>query len=125
MWNNFKKVRNTYIGKLREAEKQYKENLAQKLKNPNKINSKQWWHLTKYFLGKHSNTSTPPIINPENEKLTFMNSEKAEIFNKAFSSFSNLDTSHATIPNNLEKTTNTTLNAIHVTENEIKDVLLY
>ena len=75
-WNNFRKIRNTYTGKLREAEFQYKRKLANKLENPATINPKQWWHLTKQFLGKHNSDSIPPLTDPASNNTIFDNKDK-------------------------------------------------
>ena len=70
-WNNFRQARNTYVGKLREAETRYKENLATKLKDSRNINPKQWWHLTKQFLNKSNNIDIPPINDPTSNRTLF------------------------------------------------------
>jgi hypothetical protein len=49
-WNNFRMKRNTYVGKLREAEMKYKQNLASNLELSRNINPKKWWQISKQFL---------------------------------------------------------------------------
>jgi hypothetical protein len=58
----------------------------------------------------------------ESETKTFLNpTEKANAFNKAFLSFSNLDTSNASLPEVLLKT-DANLSFIHITEKEVLDI---
>jgi hypothetical protein len=124
IWSNFRKARNKYIGRLREAEEQYKHKLANKLENPVQVSSKQWWHITKQFLGKYSHDSIPPISDPLTDNTLFTSTEKADAFNTAFSSFSNIDTSNATVPNHVHKKTDSSLTEIIVEVQEVEDILL-
>jgi hypothetical protein len=123
-WHNFRAARNKYVGKLREAENKYKQELASTLQNPANMNSKKWWQLTKKFMGKFSDSTMPPITDIENDVTIFDATAKAELFNRSFISYSKLDDSNAQIPNMVTKKTTSTLKEITITENEVLDILL-
>ena len=122
-WNDFRQARNLYVGKLREAEALYKEKLSQKLKDPSNINSKYWWHLTNKFLNKCKTSDIPPINDPISDEIHVSETDKANVFNKAFAAFSELNSENANIPNEINKKTNSTFNSIAVTINEVEDIL--
>ena len=123
-WLNFRTIRNTYVGKLREAENKYTSELAAKLQNPANVNSKRWWQITKKLLGKFSDPTIPPITDPENNVTIFDANCKSELFNKSFLSYSNLDATNAQIPHTITKKTESTLTEITVTVDEVLDILL-
>ena len=123
-WQHFRRVRNMYVGKLREAEYNYKQELAKTLQDPSQINSKKWWQLTKSFIGKYSDTSIPPLLNTENNTTVFDAQKKSELLNKSFLSFSQLDETNAEVPQNVTKKTEAILERINIHVNEVLDVLL-
>jgi len=123
-WHNFRAARNLYIGKLREAERKYKLDLATRLQNPSNINSKTWWQLTKRFMGKFCDSTIPPITNVDNDTTLFDANAKAELFNTSFASFSNLNDCNTQLPPLMTTLTPATLNEINVTVNEVLDILM-
>ena len=119
-WNDFRKARNTYVGKLREAEENYKKNLASDLQNPSNITPKKWWHITKMFLNKSNKTDIPPIVDETTNTTHSEDNEKAKMFNEAFSEFSKIDATNAVVPQLINLKTESTLSEINVSINEVK-----
>ena len=119
-WANFRSLRNQYTNKLREAEKMHRESLATSLKHSKQINPKHWWHITKQFMGKNKENSIPPM---EENNITYFNpKDKADAFNKAFLSFSRLDTTGAHLPD-LTYRTAARIDNIPILESDVLDIL--
>ena len=119
-WATFRAVRNTYTTALREAKAQHKEKLATSLHGTQNINPKNWWHIAKSFMGKTKSSSIPPMI--DGNKTYFDSKDKANAFNKAFLSFSDIDDSKTQLPEFSYKT-DSRLEDIQTTEQEVQDIL--
>ena len=119
-WASFRSIRNNYTSKLREAECNFKQSLALSLKNTQHIQPKQWWHITKQFMGKNKDNAIPPM--EHNNFTYFDDKEKADAFNKAFLSFSQLDSDKADLPE-LNYKTDSRLANIIIRESEVLDIL--
>ena len=119
-WVNFRTTRNQYNSKIREAEVNYRKSLADSLKNSKTVNPKQWWHITKQFMGKTTESVIPPM--EKDGKTYFDVKEKADAFNKAFISFSDLDTTNASLPEFAFKTDSRLSNIIFA-EDDVLNLL--
>ena len=60
-WEKFRKLRNKSISALREAKKNYKIKLSEKITS-GKISSKDWWKTIKTLLDKDKMDDIPPLI---------------------------------------------------------------
>ena len=119
-WFTFRSVRNNYTQMIREAEKTYKEKLAASLKNSKQIDPKRWWHITKQFMGKSRESIIPPM--EKDDHIYFDDIDKACAFNKAFLSFSKLETSGKVLPD-IQYKTEARLSDINILESEVLDIL--
>ena len=121
-WDKFKEARNTYNSKIKEAKLKDEECRAYKLKNSEKISSKQWWRLAKSFVKKDKTQSSlyPPIS--ANNQTICDDQEKAEAFNEFFLTHSNIDVSNAPVPDSTTMV-NETLSTVIITEKDLSDLL--
>ena len=119
-WEHFRECRNKYTEHLRSSEKNYKNLLANKLNINTNINPKGWWHLARQFMGKTKDSQIPPMTHGNNDLVD--NLSKANAFNEAFLSFSNIDTSNASLPR-LTTKTNSKFEKFDICEKDIYDVL--
>ncbi len=119
-WANYKEVLNQYNHDLEASENEYNDNLCNKLKFSDLTSPRQWWSIAKNFLGYKKNSSMPPISDGQTEY--YSNSDKANAFNAFFLSHSNLDTSQATLPDQVY-CTDSRLTDIMLSESEVLDML--
>ena len=119
-WATFRSIRNNYTSRLRETESNYKQSLALSLQNSQHIQPKQWWHITKQFMGENKDSVIPPM--EHNNYTYFDEKEKADAFNKAFLSFSQLNLDQAALPELIYKT-DSRLSNIIIHESEVLDIL--
>ncbi|MCG8096842.1 MAG: hypothetical protein JAZ17_25000 [Candidatus Thiodiazotropha endolucinida] len=117
-WRKFRKQRNEVINAIRASKKDYKNKLADKLKN-DRISSKDWWKLFKTLTGKTKTEPIPPL-NHQGE-LVSEPTEKATIFNNYFQSQSTVDDDNKPIPN-LAPPVNT-LSSITIQQDDVFSVL--
>ena len=119
-WDSFRRIRNQYTEKIREAASAYKANLAFKLNEGIKTNPKSWWHIARQFIGKTKCANIPAM--QCGDAILVENREKAENFNNAFLKFATMNTSNASLPDIAYKT-NSILSSINVTQAETLDIL--
>ena len=121
-WNRFRSVRNEYCNMIRDAKKDYLEQLGDSIENAGGIGNKQFWHFAKSVLGKNSDSCLPPI---KHDGVTCVGSkDKAELFNNFFISKSQLDESEADIPPTVSYKINSRLSSLHILVTEVQDMLL-
>ena len=116
-WSQYKTLRNNYQKQLDQAEITYKQALASSLKLQR--NTKQWWQVVKWLLGKGGDTSYPSLL--VDNKVVATNKEKADVFNNFFLSHSNIDFSNASLPD--EDNFPEGLGFIEASEEEVHDLL--
>ena len=97
-WEKYTHTRNEYKNGLDKAESNYKKKLTDNLSS-NK-NSKCWWSTVKWLIGKGGDTSYPPL-NVNGRQITD-NEEKAQAYNDFFISHSNVNDSNASLPDDNE-----------------------
>jgi len=118
-WLQFRNSRNFYISECREAKQNYDLKLAASLRENR--SSKNWWHVAKTFLRKHQSSQYPPMNNGDNELVT-ENKDKANIFNKHFLTFSNIDSEGSQLPADTSYT-DVTKEAIVTNDDEVLSIL--
>ena len=80
-WTIYRTSRNRSFNAIKNAKKEFKENLANKI-TVNNISSRDWWKTFKSLLGTDKHNTVPPL----NYNNTSINdpSEKANLFNYFF-----------------------------------------
>ena len=86
-----------------------------------------YWKITKMLIKSNKgNYCIPPLRNSINDQniddIAYDDSDKCELLNKYFSSISKLDEENVTLPQ-FDSKTNNIIHEIHITENEIIDVI--
>ena len=119
-WRKFRDVRNVYNSKIQEAKLAAEEKQINILKDKNYTKPKKWWQIAKSVLKKTKESSYPPL--KVNDEDITDNKEKAEKFNEFFSTYSNIDTSAATLPAYTDHIEHS-LSQIHITERDISDLI--
>ena len=117
-WEKFRKLRNKSISALREAKKEYKIKLSEKI-TPGKFSSKDWWKTIKTLLGKDKMDDIPPLI--KNGQPINDPNDKANIFNQYFQSQTELDDSNIPVPELPQS--NFSLSSIELTIEEVQSTL--
>ena len=119
LFDNFKQLRNEATSNLRKAKQEYVKSLANKLKTPN-LSTQDYWKTLKSFIKPSQTSSIPPLYH-ENVYVADTN-EKANLLNNFFAEQSVLDDHLAILPVtvNLE---GPTLDSIHFSPTEVKDIL--
>ena len=98
-WERYKNARNEYFNTISAAKKEFDESKYQYLVNENN-SSKKWWTLIKQVQKSNElNDSIPPLDVGGN--IVTDDKEKANTFNRYFQKASLLDTSNASIPENV------------------------
>ena len=107
---------------IRDAKKDYLEQLGDPIENAGGIGNKQFWHFAKSFLAKNSDSCLPI----KQDGITCVGSkDKAELFNNCFISKSQLDDSEADIPPTLSYKIDSRHSSLHIILiTEVKDTLL-
>ena len=119
-WALFREVRNQYCRSLKNAENEYEIKISNKLKDNTNFNPKMWWKIAKSFLGCNYDNHYPPI--KDGNTVHFDDQCKAEAFNSFFLKHSNIDTSHAHLPDPIRHTNNELTN-IKITESDVIELL--
>ncbi|VDI61697.1 Hypothetical predicted protein [Mytilus galloprovincialis] len=119
-WSKFKKIRNEVTSLIRKSKEEYNNNLIKKIMNSSPSTT-NWWKTVKQISGlKANDASVPPLM--VNNNLIFDEIEKANEFNRFFSSQSNIDDSSAMLPEEL-KTISDDIGYIELTVTEVEDIL--
>ena len=100
-WANFRRERNHYTEKIREAANRYRTKLASKLNEGVKFRSQIMVAHARQFMGNSKSNSIPAMQRVENVFVD--NYTKAEEFNRSFLKFATIDTSEAHLPDVLYK----------------------
>ena len=91
-------------------------------------NKKEFWKIIKHFTTKKDSVSSIPPLNTTTFSGTHLlhvtDKEKADCLNSYFASISTKDDSHAVLPPFMELT-DSVLDRIDISEEEIKDVIVY
>ena len=108
------------------AKEKFENNLDNFLLN-NSSNPKMYWKIMKMLIKSNKgNYCIPPLRNSINDQniddIAYDDSDKCELLNKYFSSISKLDEENVTLPQ-FDSKTNNIIHEIHITENEIIDVI--
>ena len=119
-WQEFREIRNKYNDKLNEMKKGKEAKQLNLLKDPDNLNTKQWWNIASSILNRQKSSSYPPLV-VGNEIVTG-SKEKAEMFNEYFTSFATLDSSNVQLPISNEDQYNI-LSNIEITESEVRDLI--
>ena len=125
-WRNFKKVRNKVNNLKKHAKERFYNNLELNLTESFTNNKRDFWRLTRYFIKNNTaSCSIPPLCTLSDNnvlKLHTTDKEKADCLNDYFTSVSRVSDENTRLPN-FEKLTNSNLDAIVITENEVKEIL--
>jgi len=119
-WANFRFVRNTYTGKIRDASAAYKQRLATKLINKNTTGQKGWWNIARQFMGNVKSSQIPAM--KYGDSIVNDSHQKAAKFNSTFLQFSSIDTADASIPEVIFAT-DSRLSSIIVEVEETMDII--
>ena len=119
-WANFRRERNYYTEKIREAANMYRTKLASKLNEGVSSGPKSWWQIARQFMRKSKSNSIPAMQCGENVFVD--NYTKAKGFNRSVFKFATIDTSEAHLPDVLYEI-NSRLSTINITVNETLDIL--
>ena len=120
-WEKFRRVRNQYTEKIREASSTYRANLASKLnEGVTSTSPKSWWHIARQFMGKTKSNQIPAM--KCGDRILTDDIVKAEEFNNAFLQFATIDTSSASLPDIVYKT-NSRLASINISQAETLEIL--
>ena len=120
-WNDYKQASREYKSKLDIAEENYNKSLYGSLVTSR--NNKMWWKTVNNILGRGGDDSYPPITDPTSNTSATHNSDKVELFKNYFLSHSNIDTSNARLPNEINQMPELNLDNISATEDEVLDLL--
>ena len=119
-WEIFKEKQREYQLAIDEAKEKHFKKLNSSLEHAR--NSKVWWRTVKKVLGKGSDDSYPPILNPLTNLPLTSNKEKAEAFNDFFLSHNHVDDSTSTLPQPLPDNV-PCLENLQATEKEVSELL--
>ena len=122
----YKKQRNKVNNIKKIAKEKFENNLDNFLLN-NSSNPKMYWKIMKMLIKSNKrNYGIPPLRNSINDQnindIAYDDSDKCELLNKYFSSISKLGDENVTLPQ-FDSKTNNIIQEIHITENEIIDVI--
>ncbi|PJE78143.1 hypothetical protein CI610_02928 [invertebrate metagenome] len=83
---------------------------------------KNYWKLIKRLINNSGTESIPTLIDPNTGHISVDDKDKSNLLNEYFCSITNIDDNNSEVPI-LEPKTNSSLNSLLVTSNEICDVL--
>ena len=125
-WRNFKKVRNKVNNLKKHAKERFYNNLELNLTESFTNNKRDFWRLTRYFIKNNTaSCSIPPLCTLSDNnvlKLHTTDKEKSDCLHDYFTSVSRVSDENTQLPN-FETLTNSNLDAIVITENEVKEIL--
>ena len=83
-WDNFHAFRNDVISKIRKRKIEYFDELTEKISNPERFGTKDWWKLVSSILRKKGlgPQEIPPLC--ENGTILYTNKEMANALNEYF-----------------------------------------
>jgi len=123
---NIKRQRNKVNNMKKVAKEKFENNLDNSLLN-NPSKPKMYWKIMKMLMKSNKgNNFIPPLrnlINDQNiDDIAYDDAYKYESLNKYFSSISKLDEENVTLPQ-FDSKANNIIHEIHITENEIIDII--
>ena len=125
-WRNFKKVRNKVNNLKRHAKERFYNNLELNLTESFSNKKRDIWRLTRYFVKKNTaSCSIPPLCTLGDDNVTKLHTtdkEKADCLNEYFTSVSRVSDENTQLPN-FQKITDSILDSIIITENEVKEII--
>ena len=111
----------------RHAKETFYNNLELSLLSNFNTNKKDFWKIVKHFMNKNDSVSSIPPLNTTTASgsnlLHVTDKEKSDCLNSYFASISTLDDSCAVLPP-FEELTNSVLDKIDITEEEIRDIIV-
>ena len=117
----FKRQRNKVNNMKKYARNNFYENVHGLIDQLQYKDSKSYWKLIKKLMkSSGSSTAIPPLL--YNDELYYDDKSKAEILNNYFASISYINDSN-TNPPNFPKRTDSELNSLIITQDEIRDIL--
>ncbi len=122
-WGKYKQLRNKVNNMKKHAKEGFYNNLEYSINDLSSTNPREYWKIVKMLMkdSAKGGYTIPPLIKTDQTFAT-SDQEKANTLNDYFISISSVDDSEAVLPNITLKTNNT-LSNIHITEQEIRDVL--
>jgi hypothetical protein len=123
-WAKYRKMRNITVNKTRNVRQTYYSKLAEKIKSSD-LSPNQWWKTLKQITANNTYTKQtyPPMMDINNNLPINDNVEKADLFNKYFSSQSTLDDEDLDVETYIQPTNQTTLSEIILSAQDVKDTL--
>ena len=125
-WRKYKKVRNKVNNLKRHAKERIYDNLELNLTESFTNNKRDFWRLTRYFVKKNTaSCSIPPLCTTDEFNITKLHTtdkEKADCLIDYFTSVSRVSEENTRLPN-FQKITNSHLDSIFITVNEVKEIL--
>jgi hypothetical protein len=120
LWVKYHQLNNEYHEKINQAKECYEKKLNESLQGKPKYCKKSWWKTVKQLLGYSKDSCIPSLI--DKNTVISDNLGKAELLNNFFSSHSNIDTTNASLPNNIDRP-DEIINTVLLNENEVCDIL--
>ena len=119
-WNKYKTIRNDTTNLLRSSKQTYFDNLSEKLKTNNNLNSKDWWKTLKTFISNNDKSPIPPL--KDNDTIYADDNEKANLLNAYFKTQSDLNEANKEVPH-IDITNHNRLSTIETTPDEVKSII--
>ena len=119
-WNKYKTIRNDTTNLLRSSKQTYFDNLSEKLKTNNNLNSKDWWKTLKTFISNNDKSPIPPL--KDNDTIYADDNEKANLLNVYFKTQSDLNDTNKEVPH-INITNHNRLSTIQTTPDEVKSII--
>ena len=120
-WENFRKMRNDYNNKIKEAKLKSEKSRADQLQDRETLSPKKWWRLAKSFLKKDQGNTSYPALKVDND-LICDDKEKADTFNNFFLKSAKIDDTNVPRPD-FTCTVENRLSQVIVNEKDIIDLL--
>ena len=124
-WTNYKKLRNKVNNLKKHAKEQFYNNIETTIASSMNTNRQTYWKLLKSFIKNNKHSDSIPIlktVTDNNETLNFTDEDKANCLNDYSCSISTIDDSNVDLPI-LNKTTDSQLSFITITEKDISDMI--
>ena len=117
---HFEQMQDTFRTSIEISKQKYYFKLSRKLAI-NKINPKCYWSILKSFLSNKKIPCIPPLIHNNQFVIDFI--EKSKLFNSFFAKQCTYIQTGSSLPTQLLRGTNESLNAINFTDDNILDVI--
>lgn len=125
-WQAYKSIRNKVNNLKKHAKEMFYNNLEYTLTETASSNKRDFWKLVRHFVKENKTSdSIPPLSSTDENNQTQIHvtdQEKVECLNNYFTSISTTTNEPPTLPNLMPKT-NSKLESIVITEQEVIDVL--